>query len=466
MTTTTISEAHRRQRVIGALVGSVVGDALGAPFEFGPAGEFTARFGSPALGSHTEMCGGGGWRAAEWTDDTQMALLVAASLLDHNGLNEADLYARFTAWLAAGPADVGIQTRQVLTSGLGWRDSARRHFEAGHRAAGNGSLMRTTPAAIFFAGQGGDTSAEAARRISALTHGDPAAGDGCAIYHRLIGAALAGDDPSEAISTAVTDVHESRRAKWQTVLGNDWTPADATEPNGAVWPTLGSAVWALRRHDTFAGAMRAVIDFGGDTDTVAAVTGGLFGATHGIQSIPCRWSTPLRGELPGHAPLVSDLADLQQLALTLDGHPPDTQHPPQGSGIEPVEVLPRLWLCDLDGAVRAPKDVVVISLCRTFRRIPHALRRQVYLTDDEHNLDVDCVLHDALDTIDAFHHEGRDVLVHCFGGASRTGLVLRAWLRRTEGLTAEAATARAGSLWPHLGLWNQQFNDALAHLAP
>src|SRR6476660_1639020 len=85
---------HRSHRVAGALVGSAVGDALGAPFEFGPPGQFSARFPVPARGSKTEMCGGGslGWEPGEFTDDTQMALLVASSLIERNGLDEADLF--------------------------------------------------------------------------------------------------------------------------------------------------------------------------------------------------------------------------------------------------------------------------------------------------------------------------------------------------------------------------------------
>jgi len=67
------------QRVIGALCGSAVGDALGAPFEFLPAGSYRARFPEPFLGGTGEMCGGGtfNWRVGEFTDDTQMALALA-----------------------------------------------------------------------------------------------------------------------------------------------------------------------------------------------------------------------------------------------------------------------------------------------------------------------------------------------------------------------------------------------------
>src|SRR5690348_5837401 len=157
----------RKHRVAGALIGSVVGDALGAPFEFGPAGRFSARFPSDARGAQTEMCGGGGWAPGEFTDDTQMALMVAESLLESGGLDQSDLFDRFRAWVQAGPPDVGIQTRQVLTSGRPWDVAAAEHFARSGHAAGNGSLMRTTPAAIFFAEAGSEATMDAARRISA-----------------------------------------------------------------------------------------------------------------------------------------------------------------------------------------------------------------------------------------------------------------------------------------------------------
>ena len=189
-----MTDPARLERATGALVGSVVGDALGAPFEFGPSGRFGQEFPQRELLGRGEMIGSAVWQPAEWTDDTQMGLLVAQSLLDAGGLDEADLFSRFQAWVAGGPKDVGIQTRSVLTSGLSWDEAAAAHFASGQRAAGNGSLMRATPGAIYFAGSGRDTTMDAARRISALTHGDPAAGEGCAIFHELVRLALEGED--------------------------------------------------------------------------------------------------------------------------------------------------------------------------------------------------------------------------------------------------------------------------------
>src|SRR5688500_78183 len=141
------STMHRSHRVAGALVGSAVGDALGAPFEFGPPGQFSARFPVPARGSRTEMCGGGsvGWEPGEFTDDTQTALLVASALLECGGLDEGDLFDRFSRWAEADPPDIGSQTRAVLGSGRPWDVAATDNFARSGHAAGNGSLMRTTP---------------------------------------------------------------------------------------------------------------------------------------------------------------------------------------------------------------------------------------------------------------------------------------------------------------------------------
>ena len=71
------------------------------------------------------------------------------------------------------------------------------------------------------------------------------------------------------------------------------------------------------------------------------------------------------------------------------------------------------------------------------------------------------IIDDIVDTIAAFHADGIDVVVHCHGGRSRTGLALRAWLMRTAGLTEAAATTEAIHRWPHTATWNQSFTDAL-----
>jgi ADP-ribosyl-[dinitrogen reductase] hydrolase len=454
---------HRSHRVAGALVGSVVGDALGAPFEFGPPWQFSARFPVPARGTKTEMCGGGslGWEPGEFTDDTQMALLAAASLLQRNGMDEADLFDRFSRWAAAEPRDIGNQTRAVLGSGQSWDVAAAKHFAGSGHAAGNGSLMRTTPAAIFFSRAGTEATMDAARRISALTHGDPAAGEGCAILHELMRVALDGGEPLAAIPSALDLVADEHQERWATVLAPDWSLSDATESDGAVWPTLGQAVWALRHGRDFAEVLRLVVDLGGDTDTVAGVAGGLAGAVFGMGGIPSRWTSVVHGRVPGHGDKVWRLADLQQLAAALDGGVQQSYDPGVIPRIGPTEVLPGIWAGNLDGARYSETDFAVISLCRLGEPFPHPVHRMAYIADNEHNSDLDAVLADVLDDMAALRAEGHRLLVHCHGGASRTGLVLRAWLMRTERMSVEEATAHVAERWPHLGLWNASFTAAL-----
>ncbi|MEU6218179.1 ADP-ribosylglycohydrolase family protein [Streptomyces sp. NPDC047022] len=306
----------RMERAIATVVGSAVGDALGAPFEFGPPGAFSARFPEPGCGD--EMRGGGGWEPGEATDDTQMAVLVAQSLLEQGGLDLPDIFARFQRWAAAGPKDIGLQTEDVLTNGMPWDLAAALHFQINQRAAGNGSLMRASTSAVYFSGAGQSATMDAARRVAALTHGDRAAWEGTAIFHELIRLGLAGADPLCALPDVLDLVHPDHRRRYATVLAADWHPDQATEFNGAVWPCLGSAVWALRNTTSFEDAIRAAIDVGGDTDTVAAVTGGLAGAYHGLEAIPARWTEPLHVPLPGSGGRVLRLADLIDLAHHLE----------------------------------------------------------------------------------------------------------------------------------------------------
>ncbi|MBV1938561.1 ADP-ribosylglycohydrolase family protein [Streptomyces sp. BV286] len=305
----------RTRRAVATILGSAVGDALGAPFEFGPEGAFSERF--PRTGSGGEMCGGGGWEPGEATDDTQMAVLVGESLLERGELELPDVFARFRRWATAEPKDIGLQTEAVLFSGNPWDLAASLHSQVSQRAAGNGALMRAATSSVYFAPYGRAVTMDAARRLAALTHGDRAAWEGTAIFHELIRVALTGDDPLSALQDTLAEVHPDHRVRYAAVLAPDWHPDLATEFNGAVWPCLGSAVWAVRTTSSYEEAVRAAIDLGGDTDTVAAVCGGLAGAVHGLDAIPRRWVEALHVPLPGFGDRVLHAPELTELARKL-----------------------------------------------------------------------------------------------------------------------------------------------------
>jgi hypothetical protein len=203
--------------------------------------------------------------------------------------------------------------------------------------------------------------------------------------------------------------------------------------------------------------LRRAID--GKRDALAA--GALAGAAFGMAGIPMRWSSVVHGEAAGRS---WRLDDLQELAAALDGHPAPPYDPGHIPRLGPTEVLPGIWAGNLDGARYSDSSFAVISLCRLGEPFGHQVQRMAYLADNEHNTELAVVLEDVLADMAALRAEGRRILVHCHGGASRTGLVLRAWLRRTEGLSADEATRLVAERWPYLGLWNASFTQALERM--
>ena len=125
-------------RAVGAVMASAAGDALGAPYEFGP----------PNPSAPCAMEGGGGhrWEPGEWTDDTQMALSVL-TVLATGSTDVAAIGEEMVRWYRSRPRDVGIQTAGVLSE-VGGRyetaaESAAAYQAERPNAAGNGALMRT-----------------------------------------------------------------------------------------------------------------------------------------------------------------------------------------------------------------------------------------------------------------------------------------------------------------------------------
>ena len=171
-------------RAVGAIVASAAGDAMGAPYEFG----------QPNPNAPCELEGGGGfgWAPGEWTDDTQMALAVLATLAD-GSTDVAAIGQAMVAWYESRPRDVGNQTRAVLgaasRSGIGAADAAAAYQRTNPDSAGNGALMRTGPVAL---GHLGDREAVAglAAEVSALTHPHADSVDACVLWSLAIEKAI------------------------------------------------------------------------------------------------------------------------------------------------------------------------------------------------------------------------------------------------------------------------------------
>ena len=447
---------------LGALLGLAVGDALGAPFEFGPAGQWSKRFPQRVTGGIGEMIGGGPWKPGEFTDDTQMALALAESLIANRGLDLDDVWARFRAWSTTAK-DVGNITRAALSHAerKGAADAA--HEELG-RSAGNGSLMRVLPLALAMLNDDTETVMRAACEQSALTHADPAAGWGAAIYAELVRRTINGDNPFAEIRSIVGEVPEPYVAEFNNVLHPQWHPGLGGAGNGSVWGCLAQAVWAVRTTSSFEHALTAAIELGGDTDTVAAVAGGLAGAWYGIQCIPSRWMSYVHGTVTTPTDTCRyDNAALQDIARLLLGLRAARSTAPEVTSAGPTRVADHLYAADLDGGAQAPDDWAVLSLCRTKTRFSnHPLRREVFIIDkDGENTNLLAVLRDAVDTIDAWLEEGHNVVVHCHGGRSRTGVVLKAWAMRAKGMSERQAHKWLAPQWDRYEDYSRDFVGVL-----
>lgn len=291
----------RRERIEGGLLGLLIGDALGVPYEFHdpeaippverieyepPSGFYRAHASAPP---------------GTWSDDGAQALCLLASLLDCGRLDAQDLGQRLVRWNDEGYCavegnvfDIGIQTSRALAN-------IRRGIpalEAGsmeERALGNGSLMRVLPLALWHRGTDAALVGDA-RAQSRVTHGHVRAQLCCALYclwaRRLL------DDAPDAWASAVATLRGlyAEETPERAELEFHIRPDDVLEGRGSgyVVDTLRSARWTLDQ-GSYEQVVRAAIRLGNDTDTTACVAGGLAGVRDGVSAIPVRWREDLRG---------------------------------------------------------------------------------------------------------------------------------------------------------------------------
>ena len=172
----------RRQlhAILGALAGTAIGDALGAPFEFNEPGTYLRTFPTPVVSGTGELIGGGSfnWAPGEFTDDTQMALALAESLVDGK-FDPETTWNHFKAW-AETARDIGNTTRVSLSHSDYMTAAEEAHAYLG-QSAGNGSVMRIVPIAIAGIRWGAPRTAKIARQQSDLTHYEEGASYGAAI---------------------------------------------------------------------------------------------------------------------------------------------------------------------------------------------------------------------------------------------------------------------------------------------
>jgi ADP-ribosyl-[dinitrogen reductase] hydrolase len=249
------------------------------------------------------------WRQGEYTDDTQMALLIAESLLQKKGFVASDLAQSFQSW-ARTAKDVGIQTRAVVNM-PGYvldPDSCASRYFADHpeSSAGNGALMRCAPVALFCI-NAIDQLVEFSRSSARVTHHDPKAQSSCVILNVWIQAAIC-RRVRDARAEAIEMLNESERAVWGRLERIETHREVDVASSGYTVQTLEAAAWSFLTTESYEEAVVRAANLGDDADTVAAVCGALAGAYYGYASIPDQWRTQLKDE-----------ARIRDIALALAG---------------------------------------------------------------------------------------------------------------------------------------------------
>jgi len=280
-----------RTRYRGALLGALVGDGLGAPFE-GHAGPVpSAEVAAVAQGSST----------LRFTDDTAMTVALAGSLLRMDGIDEDDLARAFAdQWALAPRRGYSSTTARLLATvhdGVPWRD-ALRGLESGR--ASNGAAMRVAPAALHAAGRADDTL-EVARRSAGVTHTHPGAVAGARVQALAVALALGhptgrGIDRAEFVArlrAPAGDPPLAANLALAAGLAARGDPAEIAARIGTgilAAESVPAAVCAFLSHPaSFPDAVILAVRLGGDTDTIAAMTGALSGALLGESAIPAGW---------------------------------------------------------------------------------------------------------------------------------------------------------------------------------
>ena len=443
----------RRDRAIGALLGTAAGDALAAGNDGIP---------------------------GQWTHPTAMAIAVAEFAATGVALGEQiwqDRIVERWAWWARNAPDVGPQTRAVLSAAgaltaAAFREAALALYAESGRTLDGSCLTRAVPAAL-----GGGSAAE----LCELTHAGPDAAEACALWSKAIRHAVHTGRLDLRIGLPGSD--SERREVWESRIAEaeQSRPQDFTGTGDAVVATFQAAWSAITTtpvpaDDPAAGvfavdhlrlALQAAVAGGGDTHSVAAAAGGLLGAAYGATAVPAAWRLVLKGWPGLNAHLLAALAE----NMVSDG-----QRRVDGFGSWQDCVPPKhhphddaVWIGRAARLEKLPSGVdAVVSLCPVAdENIPAGVRHlEVHLIDEVGaNPNLDFVLLDTVRAIEQLRAQGATVFVHGRDNHSRAPAVAALYGARRAGITADQALAEVCALLAAADP-NREFRAALRRLPP
>ena len=296
-----------KEKIFGGIIGLCVADALGVPVEF----ECRESLASNPV---TDMRGGGTYdqRPGTWSDDTSLTLCLLDSLT--GGHDYTDIMNKFSAWDNGGeytargtPFGIGLTTSEALLRFAHGTEPLMCGGRSENNAS-NGSLMRILPLAFYLHSLYGDdfTDSDEAfdiiHNVSSLTHAHKRCLIACGLYISIAGRLLADSDMEIAIHNGLERAKKYYESKseyreelhhFERIFSSDFRnlPQESIKSSGYVVDTLEAALWCILNTDSYQICVLKAVNLGEDTDTVAAVAGGLVGMGNGISlsCIPKEW---------------------------------------------------------------------------------------------------------------------------------------------------------------------------------
>lgn len=303
---------------LDGMMGLVVGDALGVPVQFLHREQIRERKAGPVVG----MEAGGVYEMPEgtWSDDSSMALANLSSLLELGEVDAAHIMTQFVKWLNKGeytPFGEAFDQGNTCTAAI---YSFARVPDVmscgcvGERSNGNGSLMRILPTCMYYSLSGvSDMDAIAGiDLVGGLTHNHTRSKICCGMYYfmvrNILEAKRLGKQPElgkllqkaidEGLAFYGQNIDNLTELVYLNRLFNLYEFKDVKEElirsSGYVVDSLEAAVWCLLTTNSYKECTLTAVNLGDDTDTIAAIAGGLAGLYYGYEKIPKEWISVIK----------------------------------------------------------------------------------------------------------------------------------------------------------------------------
>lgn len=290
------------QKILSGIMGLIVGDALGVPFEFKDRNELK-RY--PV----TNMEGYGTYNQppGTWSDDTSMNLATLDSLI--NGIDYEDMMKKFKEWIVEGKYtpfgrvfDVGNTTRLAIIN-YNKNTPAINCGGGSERDNGNGSLMRILPIAFYLHYLSKiEKNINIIYYVSGLTHRHLRSKIACVIYCNIVNAILNYPNKplidliKEGINKTIDYYGDKKDSfdelrHYKRILDKSIFKEKKENINssGYVVHTLEAVIWCLINTENYRSCVLQAVNLGEDTDTIAAISGSIAGLYYGYNTIPKNW---------------------------------------------------------------------------------------------------------------------------------------------------------------------------------